>query len=59
MKYHVFRNNKNSGIYALTADELKGVMSTGNTYINLHTSENPGGWIRGRMIPRGSTTNAF
>jgi hypothetical protein len=35
-----------------TLTDLKNLMATGNTYINLHTPENPGGWIRGQMIPR-------
>ena len=29
---------------------LKDEMALGDTYINLHTPENPGGWIRGQMI---------
>lgn len=34
-----------------TLTDLKNLMATGNTYINLHTPENTGGWIRGQMDP--------
>lgn len=48
-------------IYSATADQLRGplegqtladlksLMASGNTYLNLHTPENPGGWIRGQF----------
>ena len=38
----------------LTLTDLKNLMATGGTYINLHTPAEPSGWIRGQMIPRGS-----
>ena len=49
--------------YVLTAEALRGslaggtltdlrvLMATGDTYINLHTDIYPGGWIRGQMNP--------
>jgi hypothetical protein len=49
--------------YVLTAEALRGsleggtltdlrdLMGTGGTYLNLHTLVNPSGWIRGQMVP--------
>ena len=34
-----------------TLTDLKNLMGTGGTYLNLHTPANPSGWIRGQMIP--------
>ncbi len=34
-----------------TLTDLKNLMGTGGTYLNLHTPGNPSGWIRGQMIP--------
>ena len=36
----------------LTLTDLKNLMATGNTYLNLHTPAEPGGWIRGQLFPR-------
>ena len=35
-----------------TLTDLKNLMATGGTYLNLHTPQNPGGWIRGQFVPR-------
>ena len=34
-----------------TMDELKSKMNSGDTYLNLHTVLEPGGWIRGQVFP--------
>lgn len=34
-----------------TLTDLRMLMDGGNTYLNLHTPENPSGWIRGQMRP--------
>ena len=36
----------------LTLTALKDLMATGETYLNLHTPAEPGGWIRGQMVPK-------
>jgi len=38
-----------------TLSELKALMTTGNTYLNLHTDPFPDGWIRGQFPARGGT----
>lgn len=36
-------------LQGMTLSDLKALMTTGNTYINLHTDPFPGGWIRGQF----------
>ena len=38
-----------SGTATLTADQLADLL-TGQTYINIHTANNPGGEIRGQIL---------
>jgi phosphoribosylformimino-5-aminoimidazole carboxamide ribonucleotide (ProFAR) isomerase len=34
-----------------TLDDLLDAMEAGNTYVNVHTSANPAGEIRGQLVP--------
>ncbi len=34
-----------------TLTDLRDLMGTGGTYLNLHTPVNPSGWMRGQMVP--------
>ncbi len=50
--YILFEGALRGPLAGMTLTDLKEEMATSNTYLNLHTPENPGGWIRGQMIPR-------
>jgi hypothetical protein len=39
----------NSNNFAVTLDSLRVLMNNGNAYVNVHTSANPGGEIRGQI----------
>lgn len=36
----------------ISADSLEVLLRTGNSYVNVHTAANPGGEIRGQLVPR-------
>lgn len=38
-----------TGILRVTADELIGFLNSGQAYVNVHTTSNPGGEIRGQI----------
>ncbi len=44
-------NGTLSGVVTLTPDDL-GEIIGGSTYVNIHTAKNPGGEIRGQLLPQ-------
>ncbi len=42
-------------LQGMSLSDLKALMTTGNTYLNLHTDSYPDGWIRGQFPPRDGT----
>ena len=42
-------NASTTGLVGITGDSLKSLLLAGNTYVNIHTQQNPGGEIRGQI----------
>lgn len=49
--YYATAAHLRDSLAGMTLTDLREKMNTGDTYLNLHTPENPGGWIRGQMNP--------
>jgi hypothetical protein len=47
--YYATADHLRGRLQGMTLSYLKALMATGNTYLNLHTPENPDGWIRGQF----------
>ena len=47
--YYATADHLRGRLQGMTLSDLKALMATGNTYLNLHTPENPEGWIRGQF----------
>jgi hypothetical protein len=47
--YYATADHLRGRLQGMTLSDLKALMATGNTYLNLHTPENPDGWIRGQF----------
>lgn len=42
-------NSATQGLLGVSGDSLKTLLLSGNTYVNIHTTTNPGGEIRGQI----------
>ena len=47
--YYATADHLRGRLEGMTLSDLRALMATGNTFLNLHTSENPEGWIRGQF----------
>ena len=45
-------NGVTTGTPAITFDSLVSAIRAGNAYVNVHTTANPGGEIRGQITPQ-------
>lgn len=43
-------NANTTGLVGITGDSLKSLLLSGNTYVNIHTQQNPGGEIRAQIV---------
>ncbi len=53
--YYATADHLRGRLQGMTLSDLRALMTTGNTYLNLHTPENPDGWIRGQFPATGGT----
>lgn len=54
--YPSARATLTSGTLTLTAAQLRDMLG-GNYYVNVHTTTNPGGEVRGQVVPQGAPTS--